>query len=418
MSTAVPRPQNDPPRTGPLAGLRVVELSMYVAAPVCGLLLGDLGAEVIKVERLPEGDDVRQMSPPEMRGEAASFLVLNRGKRGVAIDAKQPDGLRALKRLCAGADVLIENFRPGTLERLGLGYEALRAENPGLIYASVSGFGLTGPEAQRPGLDLIAQAFTGLMSITGEGPGRPPVKVGAPVTDTTAGMLLALGVVAAHAHKLRTGQGQRVETSLIEAGIMHTVLQSAMTLATGVSPGPLGSAHPLGAPYQAFACADGWIVIGAQSDGLFRRAMRALDEEAGIGADPHWATSALRIADRPALIAALEPVFARLTRADCLARLDAAGVPCGPVHSVGEMLEHPQTRARNMVVEVAHPDGGAPVPALGCPLKFSATPAVPRGPAPRLGEDTAAVLREAGLDTATLERLREQGIIRMPEAVA
>ena len=403
---------------GPLSGLKVVELSMYLAAPICGLLLSDMGAEVTKVERLPEGDDVRQMSPPEMRGEAASFLVLNRGKRGVAVDAKRPEGLALLRRLCLEADVLIENFRPGTLERLGLGYEALRAENPGLIYASISGFGLTGPEAQRPGLDLIAQGFTGLMSITGEGPGRPPVKVGAPVTDTTAGMLLALGVVAAHAHKLRTGQGQRVETSLIEAGIMHTVLQSAMTLATGHSPGPLGSAHPLGAPYQAFACSDGWIVIGAQSDGLFRRAMRALDAADTVGADPRYATSAQRIAARETLVEELGPVFERLTRAECLARLDAAGVPCGPVHSIAEMLSHPQTLARGMVVEVPHPDGGPAVPALGCPIKFSATPAVPRGPAPRLGQDTEAVLRDMGLDAGDLERLAATGAVRLPEFAA
>jgi crotonobetainyl-CoA:carnitine CoA-transferase CaiB-like acyl-CoA transferase len=223
-----------------------------MAGPTCGLMLADMGADVIKLEKLPDGDDSRRSIPPVIQGEAAAYLMMNRNKRGIAVDLKHPDGLEIGRRLLGTADVAIENFRKGTMERLGLGYEALREINPGLIYCEVSGFGRSGPYAERGGFDLIAQGMSGLMSITGEGPARPPVKCGAPVTDITAGILAAMGVLAAYVHRLKTGAGQRVETSLFEAGIVHTYWQSAIALATGTAPGPLGSAHPLNAPYQAF----------------------------------------------------------------------------------------------------------------------------------------------------------------------
>jgi crotonobetainyl-CoA:carnitine CoA-transferase CaiB-like acyl-CoA transferase len=230
--------------------MRVIELAHIMAGPACGLMLADMGADVIKVERLA-GDDTRRFLPPDIRGESAAFMMMNRNKRGMALDLKHPDGRAALMRLVATADVLIENYRAGTMAGLGLGYETLKERNPALIYCEISGFGRTGPYAERGGFDLIAQGMSGLMSITGEGPGRPPVKVGAPVTDITAGILAAMGVLAAYANRLKTGLGQRVDTSLFEAGIVHTYWQSAIAFATGQSPGPLGSAHPLNAPYQA-----------------------------------------------------------------------------------------------------------------------------------------------------------------------
>ena len=228
---------------GPLEGCRVIELAHIMAGPVCGLMLADMGADVVKVEK-PTGDDTRRFVPPEIEGESAAFMMMNRNKRGIVLDLKSEDGKAVLSRLLKTADVVIENYRKGTMEKLGLGYEELSKENPGLIYAEVSGFGRTGPYAERGGFDLIAQGMAGLMSITGEGPGRQPVKVGAPVSDITAGILAAMGVCAAYAHKLKTGEGQRVDTSLFEAGIVHTYWQSAIAFASGASPDPMGSAHP------------------------------------------------------------------------------------------------------------------------------------------------------------------------------
>lgn len=400
----------DQPQIGPLAGVRVVEISMFMAGPTAGIMLADLGAEVVKVERVPDGDDSRRFRPPEIGGESAAFMMMNRNKRGVAVDAKSREGLEFLKSLCASADIVIENFRPGTLDRLGLGYETLAELNPKLIYGTISGYGLTGPEASRPGLDLIAQAFSGLMSITGEGPGRPPVKVGAPVSDTTAGMLLALGVTAAYASAQRTGNGQRVDTSLIEAAIAHTYWQSAISLATGETPEPMGSAHPLSAPYQAFECTDGWLVVGAPNDLNFRRVVEAL-QLGSLADDPRFLTNADRKANLDALVALMAPAFARLSRSDCLDRLEAAGVPCGPVHTIPEMLAHEQTRARAMVTRVTHPRAGE-VETLGCPIKFSGTPSGLVRPAPRLGADNDLIARELGYSEAQIEAMYRSGALR------
>lgn len=401
---------SDLKQTGPLAGVRVVELSMFMAGPTAGIMLADLGADVIKVERVPDGDDTRRFRPPEICGEAAAFMMMNRNKRGIAVDAKSPDGLALLRSLCASADIMIENFRPGTLDRLGLGYSELSALNPKLVYGTISGYGLTGPESSRPGLDLIAQAFSGLMSITGEGPGRPPVKVGAPVSDTTAGMLLALGVTAAYAHAQKTGHGQHVDTSLIEAAISHTYWQSAMSLATGETPAPMGSAHPLSAPYQAFECSDGWLVVGAPNDLNFRRIVEALGLS-GLAEDHRFLTNADRKANLEALVALMAPAFAPLPRADALSRLEAAGVPCGPVNTVPEMLAHEQTRAREMVTRVTHPRAGE-VDTIGCAIKFSKTPSRVARPAPLLGADNDDVARELGYGPSEIADLYSSGALR------
>ncbi|PPR65301.1 MAG: Acetyl-CoA:oxalate CoA-transferase, partial [Alphaproteobacteria bacterium MarineAlpha3_Bin1] len=248
---------------GPLTGLKVIELAHIMAGPACGLMLADMGADVIKVEKVPGGDDSRRFLPPDIDGESAAFMMMNRNKRGIAVNLKEPGGKKVIKRLFKTADVVIENYRIDTMDKLGLGYDDLIKENPGLIYCAISGFGRTGPYAERGGFDLIAQGMSGLMSITGEGPGRPPVKMGAPITDITAGILGAMAVSAAYAHKLKTGEGQKIDTSLFEAGIVHTYWQSAIGLATGVAPGPMGSAHPLNGPYQAFQTTDGWITLGA-----------------------------------------------------------------------------------------------------------------------------------------------------------
>ena len=394
---------------GPLAGLKVVELAHIMAGPVCGLMLADMGADVIKVEKVPGGDDSRRFVPPDIDGEPAAYMMMNRNKRGIAVDLKSADGQAVLRRLLRTADVVIENYRQGTMERFGLGYETLKRDNPGLIYCEISGFGRTGPYAERGGFDLIAQGMSGLMSITGEEPGRPPVKVGAPITDITAGILGAMGVAAAYANRSRTGHGQRVDTSLFEAGIVHTYWQSAIAFATGASPGPMGSAHPLNAPYQAFRTADGWINIGAANQTNWLRLLEVLDA-ADLGEDPRFATNAQRMAHLPDLTGALGVYFARRTTAEWLERLKSARVPAGPVLSVGEMHVDPQTLARDMVVTVDHPRAG-PVETLGLPVKFSATPGgIGRG-APVFGEHTREVLGEHGYDGAEIEALIAAGAV-------
>jgi len=374
-------------------------------------MLADLGADVVKVERLPGGDSSRAFVPPSLDGESAAFMMLNRGKRGIALDLRRSEGVEVVRRLAASADVLLENFRVGTMERMGLGWEELSRANPRLVYCQITGFGRTGPMAETGGFDLIAQGYSGLMSITGEGPGRDPVKVGAPVTDITAGILAALGVVSALFERARTGRGQRVDTSLLEAGIAHTYWQSAIALATGASPRPLGSAHPLSAPYQAFRTSDGWVNVGASNAATWDRLAGAVGQP-GLRRDPRFATNADRMAHLGELCGVLEPIFAARTTAEWLELLEAAGVPAGPVASVGEMLDHPQTIAREMVVEVEHSRLGM-MRSLGSPLKLSGSPSAPaavRRGAPLLGEHTWEILSEAGLDDAEIAALIEGGV--------
>lgn len=393
-------------RQGPLTGMRVIELAHIMAGPVCGLMLADMGADVVKVEK-PTGDDTRRMLPPDVNGESAAFMIMNRNKRGVVLDLKADEGRAVLRRLLAEADVVIENYRMGTMEKLGLGYEELRKDNPGLIYCAVSGFGRTGPYASRGGFDLVAQGMSGLMSITGEGPGRPPVKVGAPVSDITAGILAALGVAAAYARKLATGEGQVVDTSLLEAAIIHTYWQSAIAFATGVAPGPMGSAHPLNAPYQAFRTADGWVNIGAANQTNWMRLIASLGVPE-LAQDPRFATNAGRMENLPALVEVLEAIFTRRSTQEWLALMETAGVPAGPVLSITEMQADPHVLAREMVVALDHPVAG-PTQAIGLPVKFSDTPGKVVRAAPLLGEHTREVLAEAGYDGPEIERIVASG---------
>lgn len=389
----------------PLEGLRVVELGHVMAGPVCGRMLADLGADVVKIEP-PGGDPTRSFASEHGGVGSAPFDMLNRGKRGLVIDLKQEEGAGLARRLLASVDVIIENFRPGTMEGLGLGYDRLRAGNPRLIYCAVTGFGAAGPLAELGGFDLIAQGMTGLMSITGEGPGRPPTKCGPPLTDITAGILAALGVLAALQARHRSGEGQRVESSLYQAGVFQTLWHSALSLATGRAPEPLGSAHPLAAPYQAFPTADGWITVGGSSEAAWRRLVQALDDP-GLESDPRFADNGARMANRDALAELLADRFQADATEVWLDRLSAAGVPAGPVSSVPEMLGHAQTRALGMVLDL---DDGTTT--LGCPVGLSDAPPARPSPAPALGAHTDEVLASAGLSPAEIARLREAGAIR------
>lgn len=397
------------PGKGALAGMRVIELSQIMAGPTCGMMLADLGADVIKVEKLDGGDDARQYRDPQVNGVSMPFLMLNRNKRAIALDLKHPEGKAVLMRLLRDADVITENFRKGTMEKLGLGYEDLRRENPGLIYCSVSGYGSTGPYADKGGFDLIAQGFSGLMSITGE-PGGPPLRTGNSVADINAGLLAAFGVLAAYQHKQRTGEGQRVETSLLEASLQQLYWHAAIYFGSGVSPGPSGSAHVLTAPYQAFPTATTWIIIGGANEKNWARIAQTLGQPQWIE-DPRFAFNRDRMANREELTRLISAILVQRPAEHWLAELDRAGVPAGPVHSVGEALSHPQTLARDMVVEQEHPQAGK-IRTVGMPVKFSATPAHYHRAAPRLGEDTRAILVEHGYDSARIQALLDAGVVR------
>ena len=394
---------------GPLSGIRVIELAHIMAGPCCGLMLADMGADVIKLEKAPAGDDSRRFLPPDIGDESAAFLMMNRNKRGIVVDLKTAGGKQVARHLFTDADVGIENYRKGTMELLGVGDETLRQANPGLIYCEISGFGRSGPYAERGGFDLIAQGMSGLMSITGEAPGRPPIKCGAPMADITAGILGAMGVLAAYIQRAKTGQGQRVDTSLFEAGIVHTYWQSAIAMASGTAPGPMGSAHPLNAPYEAFKTTDGWITLGAANQANWLKLLDLITAPE-LGEDPRFTNNHGRITHRIELAKALAPIIRTRTSADWLRRLEAAGVPAGPVLDVAEMHRDPQTLARGMVTTAPHTKLG-PVKTLGAPVKFSATPGgVTRG-APLLGEHTREVLAEYGYGDDEIDALSCDGAV-------
>jgi formyl-CoA transferase len=374
-----------------LEGIRVLDVTQVMAGPFCAMQLCDMGADVIKVEP-PGGDSTRRMAGASGT-DSAAFNAVNRGKRGIVLDLKSPAGLRAFHRLLAASDILIENFRPGVMKEFGLDYESLAPTYPALIFASISGYGQTGPDRSKGGFDLIAQGVSGLMSVTGE-PGRPPVKVGVPLTDLGAGMLALAAILAALHYRTRTGRGQYIDTSLLEAGLALSVWESAQYFGEGVTPGPLGSAHRMLAPYQAIRCADGYITLGAANDRLFERVCDLLGNPEWA-TEPDFANATRRVKNRAALIARIEAITSQDTRAHWIARFEQRGIPCGPINNYAEAFADPQTRARNMVVEMDHPTlGRLSVP--GSPIKMSETPARVGRHAPLLGEHTIEVLREAG----------------------
>jgi crotonobetainyl-CoA:carnitine CoA-transferase CaiB-like acyl-CoA transferase len=393
---------------GPLAGVNVLDLTHVMAGPTCTLMLADMGAAVTKVEKKPDGDDTRRTIPPEIGGESAAYMMMNRNKRGIVLDLKTREGAAVLRRLAAKADILVENFAPGVMERFGLAYDTIAAENPALVYCSLSGFGHTGPYKNRRGFDLVTQAMSGMMTFTGIA-GGPPTKCGPPLSDITAGVLAAMGILAAYTHRLKTGRGQRVETSLFEAALVQTYWQAAIALATGVAPQAMGSAHPLNAPYQAFEAADGWIVVGGANQRNWARTLDALGAPE-LADDPRFRTNA----DRMANLAALEAELARRFRAKpaehWLALLEEKGVPSGPVNDMLQALNDPQTLAREMVVEVEHARIGK-VKTMGLPVKFSETPGKVRAGAPLYGQHTRAVLGEAGYSAAEIDALVKAGAV-------
>jgi crotonobetainyl-CoA:carnitine CoA-transferase CaiB-like acyl-CoA transferase len=398
----------------PLAGVRVLEVAQIMAGPTCGLMLADLGADVIKVEKYPGGDDARQYQKPGDSDLPPSFCMINRGKRSLALDFRHPLGRDVLRRLARQADVLTENFRVGYMDRLGLGYDDLRADNPGLIYCSISGYGSTGPLKDRGGFDLILQAFSGIIAATGE-PGRVPVKPGISVADTNAGILAAFGVLAAYIHRLKTGEGQRVETSLLQAAMQQTYWLAANYFSTGRDTPPLGTAHSLIAPYQVFQARDGGLVIGGGNPNAWRRICEVLGQPQWLE-DSRFNHPQLRVQNRAELEQLINGVLADDTVQGWCERLDAAGVPCGPVNSASQALDHEQTRNVGMVLEVDDGRGGKTL-GLGLPVTLNRTPPTHATTvAPHVGQHSAQILIEFGFTTAEIGALVEAGVITAPAA--
>jgi crotonobetainyl-CoA:carnitine CoA-transferase CaiB-like acyl-CoA transferase len=388
-----------------LDGMVVLDATQVMAGPYCTMVLCDMGARVIKVEP-PRGDSSRAMSG-SVGAESPAFNAVNRGKYGIVLDLQQAAARDAFRRLARTADVLVENYRPGVMARLGLDYATLAKENPRLVYASISGYGQTGPSASKGGFDLVAQGASGIMSVTGE-PGRPPVKAGLPLTDLGAGLFALAAILAAVHWRSSSGRGQYIDTSLFEAGLALSVWE-ATEYFSGQMPGPLGSAHRMSAPYQAFRCADGYVTVGAANDRSFARLASLLGHPEWL-ADRRFATDAARVRNREALASAIEEGMSTATRADWLARFEAAGIPSGPINDYAQVFADPQVAARDMVVEVDHPVLGR-LRGLGSPVKMSETPFDPRRRAPRLGEHTDEVLRGAGIGDEELREMRAAGAI-------
>lgn len=393
----------------PLSGVRVIDVTQIMAGPFCTMLLGDMGADVIKIEKPDGGDDIRRSGPPFVAGDSAAFLNIGRNKRSVVIDIKTPEGSNIVRRLARTADIFVQNLRPGRIEGFGLGYDDLRAVNPSIVYATITGYGRTGPYKDKPGFDLMAQGMSGIMGVTGH-PGQPPVKVSVPITDLNAGLFTAFGVLAAYVNRLKTGTGQHVDSSLLEAGVAYTFWESAIYFATGSPPGPNGSAHQLSAPYQALPTSDGYLTIGGATQSNWDRLCRAVGR-AELLSDPRFAANADRMANRAALERTLSETFMTRTTAHWLGVLDRAGVPCGPINDMSQVYADPQVIARDMVVEIDHPTAGA-IRNVGIPVKFSETPGTVRRPPPRLGEHTHEVLVEFGYTADEIAALERGGIVK------
>jgi crotonobetainyl-CoA:carnitine CoA-transferase CaiB-like acyl-CoA transferase len=395
-------------KSGPLAGVTVLDLTQVMAGSYCSMLLADMGADVLKIEKPAGGDDTRRMGRFMPHGESPAFMAINRNKRGMVLDLADPRGADVMRRLVLDADVLVENFRPGTMQRFGLGYEALHELNPALVYTSISGFGSDGPYAGRGGFDLVAQGMSGLMSMTGE-PGGAPAKVGVPICDLNAGLHGAFGTLAAYVHRVRTGEGQHVDTSLLEAGIATTVWETALWDATGAVAQPNGSAHRLSAPYEALPTGDGYITIGAANQRAWERLCEAV-EATELLEDDRFREPGERLANREVLAELLADRLRDGTTAGWVEHLGAAGVPCGPLYDIEQVYADPQVQARRMLVDVEHPTAGT-TRQIGVPVKLSGTPAKIRRPAPRLGEHSRQALAEHGFADAEIAELIDQQVV-------
>ena len=392
----------DQNQRGALAGLRVIDVTQVMAGPFCSMMLADLGADVIKIEP-PQGDSTRTM-PGAVGTDSPSFNAVNRGKRSIVVNLKTPQGVDVVKRLVRSADIFVENYRPGVMDTLGLDYATLAVLNPQLIYASISGYGQTGPQRNKGGFDLVAQGVSGIMSVTGE-PGGAPVKSGIPLTDLGAALFAVVGILASLEYRHRSGHGQQVDTSLLDAGVGLSVWEATQYFSGRGIPERLGSAHRMSAPYQAFTCADGFITIGGANDRSFVRICEVLGH-------PEWAqmpefkTDGMRTKNRADLAAKIEAITSTKPRGHWLALFDANNIPCGLINDYSQVFEDPQVIARELVVEVEHPTLGA-IKALGSPIKLSATPPDVKRRAPLLDEHMEEILREAGLSEKEIAELRD-----------
>ena len=396
-------------QAGPLTGVKVLDLTQIMAGPMCTLLLADMGADVIKIERPNGGDDTRRMGHRLTDDISGGFLALNRNKRSIALDLRAEEGKTVFKRMAETADIVVENFRPGVMDRLGLSYETLSEINRALVYASISGFGGTGPYRNRGGFDLVAQGMSGLMSVTGF-PGGPPAKVGVPITDIGAGSFTAFGILAAYIHAQRTGQGQQVDGSLMEAGIAYTIWESSEYFATGEIPGPLGSAHRVNAPYQALRTSDGYINIGAASQPTWEQFCRAIGQEPLIE-DPRYLEPNDRKAREQELAELLEGILAEHTTDYWMEQLESAGVVAGPIYDMAQVYADEQVLAREMLVELED-EGLGKLKNIGVPVKLSSTPGSIRHRGPALGENSREVLLEHGYTDREVDALFAAGVVR------
>jgi len=393
-------------RLSALSGIRVLDVTQVMAGPFCAMMLADLGADVIKIEP-PAGDSTRQM-PDGVGRDTPAFNAVNRGKRSVRLNLKSPAGRAVFERLSRSTDILIENYRPGVMNALGLGYTDLSSANPRLIYASISGYGQTGPERHKGGFDLIAQGVSGIMSITGE-PGHAPVKAGVPITDLGAGLFALVGILAALESRHRTDAGQHIDTSLVDAGVALSVWEATEYFSGRGVPDAMGSAHRMNAPYQAIRCADGFITIGAANERLFHRLCDVLEHPDWKDA-PEFADNAARVRHRALLAERIEAITSERACAHWLALFEHHEIPCGPINDYAQVFADPQIIARDMAVEVEHPTLGY-LRTLGSPIKMSGTPPNVRRRAPLLGEHTDEVLAETGYSPREIDELRRTGAI-------
>ena len=393
----------------PLAGYRVLELAHLIAGPVCGMYLADMGADVVKIESPDGGDAARTVYDPLLGGDSAVFLTVNRNKRSVALDLARPEGHAVFARLVAGADVVIEAYRGGVAEKLGIDYARLAPHHPRLVYCSLSAFGADGPWREKPGLDMLVQAMGGLMAVTGE-PAGGPLLCGAPVLDTLGAFSAGVGILTALLHRERTGEGQRVDVSLLNGALLAHAARLSVFFVTGEEPGRQGSAHPYMVPFQAFAARDGWIYVAVWVDRLWAPFCAAIERPA-LAADTRFTTRQDRLQNRSTLVALLEPVFLTRTVHEWMARLEKHDVLCAPVNRYADLRDDPQVRASRMLVVQEHPRAGR-LTTLDTPIRFSRTPGGVREPAPALGEHTDAVLRAAGVAPSEIGRLRGLGVVR------
>ncbi|MCB1495443.1 MAG: CoA transferase [Bauldia sp.] len=401
MTTELPAQDEKPPL--PLEGIRVLDVSQVMAGPFCSMMLGDLGADVIKIEPPKGGDQTRGAMGFRLKGsDSLGFIIMNRNKRSIALDLKTDEGREAFYRLVRTADVLVENYRPGAVKRLGIDYETLKEINPGLIYASISGFGQTGPWSQRPGFDLMAQAMSGIMSITGH-PDGPPAKSGVPVTDIGCALFALYAILAAYIGRQKTGLGQHIDASLFEAGIAFAIWDIAEYWGTGRVPGRIGTANRMSAPYQAVKAADDYFVMGANNDRLWQRLCDLMDRP-DLLEHPDYGSITDRLANREALVADLETTFASKPAAEWIDLMLEAGVPAGPIYDYEQALGSDHARERGMTMEIDHPVEGL-VRTIGYPVKLSGTPQRVRRHPPRLGEHTDEILAELGFDEEARNRL-------------